>query len=233
MLKKIKSILDPLLDLVYPNLCISCDEEDPVDNSCFCIDCMDELPFAHLHNQKDNIVEKFFWGRLIVEKGTALFYFHKGEMVQDMIHRLKYKNQAFIGNSLGIEFGNQLIRSQFLEDIDLIIPIPIHKSKKKTRHYNQSALIANSMSKISGVPWSDEIIVKIKKTTSQTDKTRDQRIENLKGSFKVIDHKSLNGKHVLIIDDILTTGATFETVGSIIAVQCAKISVAVIAVGKY
>lgn len=233
MHKNIKSILVPLLDLVYPNLCISCDEEDPVQNSCFCVDCLDELPFAHLHDQRDNIVEKFFWGRLIVEKGTALFYFHKGEMVQEMIHRLKYKNQAFIGTSLGIEFGNQLLWSHFMEDIDLIIPIPIHNSKKKKRHYNQSALIAKSMSKVTGVPWSDKLIAKIKKTTSQTDKTRDGRIENLQGSFEAVDSKSLEGKHILIIDDILTTGATFETVGAVISEHCSKISIAVIAVGKY
>ena len=120
-----------------------------------------------------------------------------------------------------------------MEDIDLIIPIPIHRSKKKKRHYNQSALIAKSMSKITGVPWSDELIAKIKKTSSQTDKTRDGRIENLLGSFEVVDHKSLEGKHILIIDDILTTGSTFETVGGLLSEHCSKISIATIAVGKY
>lgn len=233
MLDKLKSLINPLLDIIYPNLCIACDRENPLEYSCFCISCLDELPFTNFHDERDNIVEKFFWGRLIIEKGTALFYFHKGELVQEMIHRLKYKNQSFIGTSLGLEFGKQLLESDFMNEIDVIIPIPIHKSKRSIRNYNQSSLIAKEISKISGVPWTEDIIIKSKKSSSQTDKTRDERLDNLKETFDVKNKEVIEGKHVLIIDDILTTGATLEAVGSLISQCNSKVSVAVIAVGKY
>lgn len=225
--------LYPIFNAIYPELCISCDEEHPISNSCFCINCLSELPFTNLHLVKDNRVEKYFWGRLIVQKATALFYFQKGELVQEMIHRLKYKNEGFIGKALGLYFGERLQESDFLQSIDYILPIPIHKSKRRTRNYNQSALLAEGISKVSSIPFSDKIIAKYAKTPSQTNKTREERIENLKNTFTIVSPEKIAGKHVLLVDDILTTGATLEAAGALLADFNCKLSIAVIAVGQY
>jgi ComF family protein len=223
----------PFFNAIYPDLCIACDHEHPVKGSCFCVACIADLPFANLHLEKDNIVEKFFWGRLLVERGTALFYFQKGELVQDMIHRLKYKNQGYIGKYLGNHFGEILKDSNFLEGVDVLIPIPIHQSKRKTRNYNQSSLIAEGISSVVSIPVAEKILVKAHKTPSQTNKTREERLQNLKDTFKIESPEQIRGKHVLLLDDILTTGSTLEAAGSVLSDYECKVSVAVAAVGKY
>ncbi len=233
MLEKWKYKLHPLLDLIYPNLCIACDNEKSIDNSCFCLTCMDDLPFTEFLNERDNMVEKYFWGRLEVKKATSLFYFHKGEVVQEMLHRLKYKNEAYIGKALGIHYGDKLVDTNFLDGIDLIIPIPIHKSKKRIRNYNQCELIAKGISSVSGIPTSNKVLVKYTQTTSQTDKTREERLNNLKNTFRVENISLIKDKNILIVDDILTTGATLEAVGSLLAEYESTINIAVLAVGKY
>ncbi|GLR17960.1 amidophosphoribosyltransferase [Portibacter lacus] len=192
-----------------------------------------ELPFTNFHLEPDNAVEKFFWGRLAVERGTSMFYFQKGELVQEMIHRLKYKNEGFIGKLLGLKFGEILMESDFLKDIDFIVPVPIHKSKRNVRNYNQCALIADGISKITGIPYVENVLIKHNKTASQTNKTREQRIDNLKHTFRVENPEKLAGQHVLLLDDILTTGATLEAAGSLIVDFNCRISIAVLAVGKY
>ncbi len=233
MLKKWKNLLNPLLDLLYPELCISCDEEYPLDGIPFCLNCYAELPFTTLHDERDNIVEKFFWGRVEIEKGTALFYFQKGEVVQEMLHRLKYKNEKSIGTYLGQYYGEILKESSFLKDIDLIISVPIHPKKLKKRGYNQSALITEGISTVNEIPWSDNAIIKATETSSQTDKSREERLSNLLQTFEMKDPEYLKGKHVLILDDILTTGATLEAMCNLLKKVTDKISVAVVAVGKY
>lgn len=233
MMKKWKNLLTPLLDLLYPELCISCDEEYPLDGVPFCLNCYAELPFTTLHDERDNIVEKFFWGRVPVEKGTALFYFQKGEVVQEMLHRLKYKNEKSIGTYLGNYYGEILKESNFLKDIDLIIPVPIHPKKHRKRGYNQSLLIAEGIGKKNDIPWSEKAVIKATETTSQTDKSREERLNNLLQTFEIAEPELLNGKHVLIVDDILTTGATLEAMANILTPISGKVSIAVVAVGKY
>lgn len=233
MLKKLKSFFNPLLDIIYPQLCISCDLEDPLEGIPFCINCLDELPFSQLFNERDNIVEKFFWGRVAIEKATSLFYFQKGSLVQEMLHNLKYKNQKSIGSALGIYYGKQLLDSNFINDIDIILPVPIHASKKTKRLYNQSAVIAEGISSVTNTPWNDNTLIKNKQTVTQTEKTREERLQNLSQTFIIQDPDILKGKHVLIIDDILTTGATLETICKLVSEKAQKVSVAVVAVGKY
>lgn len=222
-----------LFNSIYPDLCIACDHRHPVEGTCFCIHCLAELPFTKFHSQRDNPVEKFFWGRLPIHKATALLHFQKGELVQEMVHRLKYKNEGFIGKSLGVHYGTELIQYDFLNTIDLILPIPIHKSKSKIRNYNQSALIAEGISKVSGIPTSDSVLIKFAKTPSQTEKTREERIKNLFHTFKVGKPEKIEGKHILLVDDILTTGSTLEAAGSLLLEYNCKVSIAVVAVGKY
>lgn len=233
MLRKIKSLIDPLLHFVYPELCIACDVRHPVQGSGFCIECISELPFTSFHTECENIVDKHFWGRVKIEKATALLYFQKGELVQEMLHKLKYKNDKKVGQVLGRRFGVELVEANFLEDIDVLIPVPIHKSKLAKRHYNQSEVLADAISEIANIPVENKIIVKAKNTSSQTDKSRANRLENLLGSFQLIDTEKVKGKHVLIIDDVLTTGATVEAVAQLLAEVTDRISVAVVAVGKY
>ena len=232
-LKNMKNFFNDMLNVVYPELCIVCDKEYPLEESCFCFSCTEELPFTGFSETRDNLVEKFFWGRIEIEKGTAIFYFQKAEIIQELIHKFKYRGKTYIGSALGKFYGKELIDVGYLNDVDLIIPIPIHPSKKRSRGYNQSTVFAKEISRVSKIPLIENILLKSTKTKSQTTKSRSDRFELLKQSFKVKNADQIDRKHVLLVDDILTTGATLEVASSLLKKHNVKVSIAVIAVGKY
>ena len=182
---------------------------------------------------RDNSLERLFWGRTEIEKGASLFYFQKGEVVQEMMHGLKYHSKAFIGLALGKFCGNVLLQSRFLEGIDFMIPIPIHPSKKRKRGYNQCSLIAEGIHSVTKLPVQEKILIKKKSTRSQTEKSREDRLNNLKNSFEIRNANHLNDKHVLLVDDIITTGSTIETAAEQLTMYGAKVSLIVVAIGKY
>jgi ComF family protein len=171
-----------------------------------------------------------FWGRAKIENAAAFLYFEKGTKFQNIFHELKYNGKKDLGVLLGSLYGRKLADSRF-NCAELIIPVPLHKKRYNQRGYNQSELIAEGLSEVMKVPVDTASVIRTKATKTQTSRSRYERWLNVEGIYKCTDRKKLENKHVLIIDDIITTGATTESlIQEISDIPGIKISVAVLAV---
>jgi ComF family protein len=202
-------------------------------NSPFCVACEFDLPYSHSFYQLNNEVIQHFWGRIKIEYAAALYQFYKGGKVQDIIHQLKYEKRKDIGIYVGQRMGDQLFKSPFFEDIDLIIPVPLHKKRKKKRGYNQSELLAKGILKRIAIKAETKSLLRIKSTQSQTSKSRSERILNISKAFSIPDNARIKGKHILLVDDVITTGATLEICAeTLISNGASKISLVCMALAK-
>lgn len=171
-----------------------------------------------------------FWGRVLLQRATTAFSFSKGGLLQHLIHQLKYENKPQIGQELGKMYGAMLKEDPFWQAIDYIVPVPLHPKKKHQRGYNQAAMWAIGLSETLGVDWTEEYLIRSDYTTSQTKKTRMERFQNVEDAFFVPNPTAIEGKHLLIVDDVLTTGATLEACAlKLLEVPNVRVSVACIA----
>ncbi len=229
---QIKQPFRDVFHLFYPNLCLACGQHLKVRKDIICISCQVKLPKTNFHLHEDNPVIEHFWGRISIGAGAAYLYFSKGSKAQQLLHELKYKGKGRIGVVLGKRYGMQLKKSPLYQSIDLIVPVPIHIRKRRIRGYNQSAKFAEGLSETLGVPWK-EGMKRLDMVDSQTQKSRMARFENVENSFQVLDPKSLADKHILLVDDVITTGATLEACAlKILAIPGTKVSVATIAIAR-
>lgn len=205
----LKRAANALLGLIYPNLCLAC-RKNLTTNDIICVRCHYYLPFTSHHLHPDNAFTERFWGRIPIITGAALFYFSKDSNVQQLIHQLKYGGKQEIGYRLGELFGRQLVKVPEYQQIDLIIPVPLHKQRKRMRGYNQSTAFARGLARSMKKPCVDTVVKRIQHTATQTQKTREQRFDNVEKAFQVMDKTIFIGKRVLLVDDVLTTGATLE-----------------------
>lgn len=227
----IHHIWTDLISLFYPNLCAACGEQAPPHGEVICISCLYKLPKTGFHLQKENAFTARFWGRLPLETGAALFFFAKGSRTQELIHRLKYKNRQEIGVQMGKLYGTELQESEEFRQVDLIVPVPLHPKKEWARGYNQSALFARGLSESLKKPWLRNGLQRKVYAESQTQKSRTERLENIAQAFSVGDVAAIQGKHVLLVDDVLTTGATLEACGlRLLEVPEVRISMATLAI---
>jgi ComF family protein len=186
------------------------------------------LPKTNFHKDKDNPVNKVFWGRVDVEMATSFYLFSKKSKVQNLLYGLKYKGVKEVGIVLGELFGFELKESIFYRDIDFIIPVPLHKNKLKKRGYNQSEWIANGLSKSMKVPVKLDSLYRKSDSETQTKKSRYKRWENV-GEIFGLANNDLEGKRILLVDDVVTTGATIEACAQLLVEQNCKVLVATIA----
>ena len=185
------------------------------------------IPRTNFHTEKDNPVEQIFWGRCRIESAAAFSYFHKGSRIRRLIHRLKYDGVKEVGYELGKIYGLSLKSSGFLDGIDIITPVPLHKSRKRTRGFNQSEIISAGISEATGLPVVTTALERTVATSTQTKRSREERWENVEGIFYLKNPTLLEGKHVLLVDDVITTGATIEScVNEILKADSVKVSVA-------
>ena len=175
-----------------------------------CNYCLTELPLTYFEQDPENLVAQVFWGRVHLEQATSFFFFHKGSIYQSAIHQLKYEERPGIGISLGREFGYQLQRSKGFIIPDVVMPVPLHSDKMKKRGYNQSETIGRGVSEALDIPIICNVLLKVEKTSTQTDKSRFDRYLNVAGSFALENDDTIKGRHIFLIDDVLTTGATLE-----------------------
>ena len=197
--------------LFFPNLCMACMEDAPVRNDFFCVSCTYKLPRTNFHLHKENSFTDRLWGRIPIETAASMFLLIKGGLAENVIYNIKYKDAKELAQKLGREYGRVLKKSPLYSSVEIIVPVPIHHSKLKTRGYNQSALFANGLAESLEIPVAENALAKVRKSTSQTKKTRLQRLLSVEDEYVVNEPESMLGKHVLLVDDVLTTGATIES----------------------
>ena len=200
-----------ILNLFYPRVCAACGETLLKDEETVCLKCRYTLPFTGYENHADNPLAQVFYGRVRFHAVTACFFFAKSGKVQHLIHELKYKNNPEAGIFLGQQLGKTIKDAPLFQGIDYLIPVPLHPRREKQRGYNQSLLIAQGINEVTGIPIGDKYLIRAVYTTTQTKKSADERHKNVKDIFEVHFPEELEGKHVLLIDDVLTTGATLES----------------------
>ncbi|MBK8502304.1 MAG: ComF family protein [Saprospiraceae bacterium] len=206
---KLKSIIDDLLYLVYPNLCVGCHEEAVHDEELFCINCETKLPLTDFHEIQPNEATDRMAGGFGFLRGLSMFRFYPGGMVQHMIHEIKYRGQTNIARRLGRRYGVLLKELPDFIDLHCIVPVPLHPRKLRSRGYNQSRFFAEGLADSLICFSSSNYLLRTKETSTQTSKTRYERLESMMKAFSVSDKASvLKGKHILLVDDVLTTGAT-------------------------
>jgi ComF family protein len=224
-------MLKPVVDLLFPKVCYAClnllsDNEDTV-----CVDCRHDLPVTNFHFDDSDAVEKVLYGRAEIEHGTALFRFEKKGNVQRLIHNLKYKGQEHIGFILGNWLGGELKTIEAYQQIDVVIPVPLHKNKLKKRGYNQVEKFGQQIAEALNAQYVDDVLVKITNTKSQTAKGRFARWMNNDELFALKNMDVIDSKHILLVDDLITTGATLEACINVLnQAKNIKISIATMAI---
>lgn len=229
----IKDWLYSFISLLFPRCCVVCGRSLAKGEECICAMCNINLPRTNYHLQKDNQVEQLFWGKIPLERATSFFFYRKGSDFRQILHQLKYVGQKEIGAIMGRYMASELTVSGFFEGIDVIIPVPLHKRKQRIRGYNQSEWIARGISAVTGIYIDTEVIVRRKHTDTQTRKSTFERWENVDGIFELHHAESLKGKHLLVVDDVLTTGATTVACASrLVEIEGVRISLLTLAVAE-
>ena len=227
---RVQSWLDDLLWLVYPELCAACGKPLKTGEQCLCTGCRFHLPKTNFHLETENPIVKQFWGKVKVEAAASCFLFTKGEKVQNLIHELKYKKRQDVGIFLGELYGYDLKRSPVFSSVQSILPVPLHPSKLRKRGYNQSACFAEGLSKSLEVSLDTKSLIRSTATQTQTRKHRYERFENVENVFSVAEPEQVIGKHVLLVDDVITTGSTLVSCAeALLAQPGTKVSIATIA----
>lgn len=204
-------IVTPILDLFYPQYCLGCLEEVTDDNFNICLNCRTNLPITNFSQIENNDLKRKFQGKLNIKHATSLYYFNKKNKIQNLIHVLKYRNKQKIGEFFGEILGEEILQSDYFATVDYVVPIPLHPHKFRKRGYNQNTLFGKTIAKKIGAIYCEKNIQRIKKTDTQTKKSKEERFKNTKNIFQIIDLEKYEGKHILLVDDIITTGATIES----------------------
>lgn len=203
-------MLAQLLNLVYPACCAGCGQFLLEGEEVLCLSCFSRLPTTLFHQRVENSMHQKLSGRFPVEQATAFLYFSKAGLAQRLVHGFKYKQQYRTGRFLARQFGETLHQSGWLQGIDYLVPVPLHRRKERRRGFNQARTIADEIGKASRVPVTSQILIKVRHTESQTYKSIEDRLANVKDAFSLRKPDLLENKTILLVDDVLTTGATLE-----------------------
>ena len=230
MIQKLISYLKDLSHLLYPHNCEGCGTDVLNDDAILCTKCLFELPETNFCNTVNNPVEKIFFGRLNIANATAAYYFTKDSLLQHLMIELKYRNNKDVGIFLGKQLGYQLQESQRFYDVDVIVPLPLNPKKEKKRGYNQAMIICEGIASVWQKPVLKNVVIRTQFTETQTQQDRIHRWQNMQNVFAITDRNSIEGKHVLLVDDVITTGATLEACGaSFLQIPGCKLSIAALA----
>ena len=206
-------IRESLLHLAFPHVCAGCGSDRVGPSHPICLACLSALPKTDFHLYKENPADKIFWGRLSISRATAHYYFTKKSVLQQLLHDFKYRGNKDLGYFLGRLMGQDLKQSHWAGTIDAIVPLPLFESKEKQRGYNQAEVLAKGISHELQYPVIKNAIVRKQYTESQTRKNRVERWQNMDGRFELAVPNDIAGKHILLVDDVVTTGATLEACG--------------------
>lgn len=221
-------MINDFFNLIFPRLCCSCNQTLLKHENTVCTNCIVTLPKTNFHLDKENPVNKVFWGRVQIEMAASYYFFSKESRVQNLLHHLKYKGAKEVGSTVGKLYGYDLREAPLFKGLDFIVPVPLHKNKLKKRGYNQSEWIAKGLSESMNIPLKLDVLYRKVDSNTQTKKSRYKRWENVGDIFGVLD-VDLKGKRVLLVDDVLTTGATIEACAQVLIEKGCKIYVATLA----
>lgn len=208
-----KTIIDSLLHLFFPHTCAGCGTDILHRDQLICLHCIDRLPQTGFHRYADNPVEKIFRGRLPVACATSLLYFTKSSVLQHLVHQFKYNGKMEIGRFIGQRMGETLREASRFGMVDALVPLPLHAARERKRGYNQSGILCEGMAEVMQLPVLKNIITRKSATETQTRKRRTERWSNISGRFELLKPEAIKGRHILLVDDVITTGATLEACG--------------------
>jgi len=222
--------LQDFVGLLFPEVCLSCGQALYKGEDQLCMHCIFQLPKTNFHKDPMNEVRIKFIGKIELEHAFTYLRFTKKGNVQKILHQIKYRNKPELAKKMGKWFGRDLKEDDFDSKFDLIIPIPLHKSRLRKRGYNQSDYFARGISEALNVPWSSAVVKRKIKSGTQTRKSRVDRWENVANIFEVVDQDKIFGQRILLVDDVITSGATLEACGmQLIQNNCKSLSIATIA----
>mgnify|MGYP006073677089 FL=1 len=227
----ISSLFDDFISLIYPKICLGCNNSLLKHEQCICTVCQFHIPKTNHFKIKENDLQKLFWGKVQLDHSAALYEFVKDSPLQKMIHALKYEENQEVGIYLGKQIAYEIEESLFFKDIDYIIPVPLHPKKEKIRGYNQSRCIAKGIKEVLKTEIETKTLTRTVDTESQTKKNKYSRWENVGEVFRMTDVEKLKYKHILLIDDVVTTGSTLEAcVTTLQQIEGIKVSIVTIAI---
>jgi ComF family protein len=225
-----KEIVHSLSHLFFPHTCAGCGSDLLNADQLLCLQCSSNLPFTHFDLYSNNPIEKIFFGRCNITNAMSHLYFTKDSSLQNLLHQLKYKGKKEIGFYFGRMMGNAIVHAQRFSDIDALVPVPLFASREKQRGYNQATVLCEGIAEVLKIPVLKNILVRTNATETQTHKTRIERWQNMEGQFELKNKTFINDKHVLLVDDVITTGATLEACAQeILTAEGTKVSIATLA----
>lgn len=229
-----ENILSDFCHLFFPDYCLACQERPLVyGEELMCTHCTYALPQTNCHTTLDNLVARKLYAHLPISYACSLYKLYKGGGVERLLYALKYGNKPQVGSFLGRKYGTILSKMPWTREFDLIVPVPLHSTRIQQRGYNQSSLFAQGLSEALGIPWEDTCLQRIKKTTTQTKKSRSERLQNVANAFCTTIPQAVSDRHILLVDDVITTGATLSACGAALMAAGAKgISIATVAVAE-
>lgn len=208
------TFFESLVHLFYPHTCLGCGNDVLERTQVLCMECITQLPLTNFHLHTDNPVAKVFRGRLPLISATSFVYFTKDSMMQRLMHQFKYRGKKDIGIYFGKRMGECYRQAGNFNGIDGLVPLPLHPRKQKLRGYNQAEVICDGLSAALDIPVNADAVSRTKVTSTQTHRNRLERWENMEGRFVLNDGHGLEHKHIALVDDVITTGATLEACGT-------------------
>lgn len=202
--------LNDIINLFFPEICLNCEQQLGSNETIICTSCRHDMPLTNFTGEINNKVEQVFYGRISIKEATSLMYYYKKNKVQKIIHSLKYKGHQEIGAFFGEWLVKEMLQSDRFNNIDMIVPVPLHPKKLKKRGYNQVSIFGKTLATYLNANYCEDILIRKSATSTQTKKHRLERWKNVEELFFLTDNSYFEGKNILLIDDVITTGATLE-----------------------
>lgn len=226
----LKPVLNNLLHLFFPHVCVGCGSDILDEKHLLCLRCVSDLPVTNFFDQPGNPVEGSFYGKIPVRNAGAAYFFTKNSLVETLVYELKYRGNKEIGFYLGRLMAGYLVNNKRFGNIDLLVPLPLNPKRQKKRGYNQATALCDGIASVWNMPVENKAVVRTINSETQTHRGRVERWQNMQGIFSVVEPELLKNKHILLVDDVVTTGASLEACGQeILRVPATTLSIATMA----